>query len=224
MDPKQAVVELRNVAQEALSLPDGEALSARLYGAAISIAGAERAKTAITDEAVWEEEKRATAYLNQELDQFPKGHGWWSPPHNAGLNQALMGMNLWQFTILPMFPKRRAYREDHKGIVIHPNWSPAGNDRLGQVDLSGFSHIDIEIAERIVSAFKKMPTIQETVRRELAWIERTFGIKIPSNIQGGLVKDSLKTAKRRWSVDRLRVKDRLVPLDGSKARDLGSFD
>ena len=129
-----------------------------------------------------------------------------------------MGYNFWRFSILPYFPKRKAYREDLAGIVIHPIWHP---------DTKAPDHLrtlDVEQAKKLIAYARQAPTVQETVRLELAWMETTFSIRIPEAIQGKILKDTLATAKRRWGVDRLRVKDRLLPLDGSAPRDLGGFE
>ena len=158
--------------------------------------------------------KEGRDILDQELEAFRKGHGWWLPPHNLGVNEALMGVNLWRFTILPLFPKKKAYSEEHNGIVIHPIWTSLGNDTY---DLTP------ELAKKMIAAARKQPTIQEDVRKELKWMETYFKIRIPESIKSSLLKEALKTASRRWSIDRLRVKDRLIPLDGSKPRDLGMF-
>jgi len=161
-------------------------------------------------------EKLGVEYLQDKLESFKKGHGMWLPPHNFGLNQALMGWNLWVFTILPMFPKKKAYNAEYNGIVIHPNWTPLKGDRL-------FPEMDLDLAQKLVSIMQRSSTVQETVRKELDWIEREFKIEIPSGIRSKMEKESLTMAGRRWGVDRLRMKDRLIPLDGSKPRDLSSW-
>ena len=165
------------------------------------------------DEEEEDPERLGMEYLQDKLEPFKKKDGMWLPPHNFGLNQALMGWNLWVFTILPLFPRKKAYNAEYNGIVIHPNWSPMKGDRL-------FPEMDLELAQKLVSIMQRASTVQETVRKELDWIEREFKIDIPSSIRSRLEKEALPTARRRWGVDRLRMKDRLIPLDGSKPRDL----
>lgn len=177
---------------------------------------------------VWDdetEEQAAEDYIQQHLTKTQKGNGLWKPPHNLLLNRALMGYNLWVFTILPFGGAKRAYREDLNGLVIQPIWTSLSQGRtLGSLDMSGFSHLDIDTAEKLVQVINDADTISQTVAQELRAIETANGIKIPSTIEAVLMKDALPTAARRWGVDRLRVKKRLIPLDGSKPRDLGSFD
>lgn len=161
--------------------------------------------------------------LKKELQPLGK-NAYWKPPHNLAVNFALMGANLWVFTILPLFWQKKAYREDLKGIVIHPIWTSVKEGRtLGNVDLGGFREMNAQQVQALLGIFPKMPNIEQTVSKELAAIETHFGIQIPGDIQRTLIQESLKTAKRRWGVDRLRVKNRLIPLDGSKPRDLGAW-
>lgn len=210
MDLKQAHAELRDIARELSNVPLPEALdlSGRVLSASLHLAnlGPEDGE----EEA--DPEKAATAYLDTEAEPFPKKRGWWLPPRNFGLNQALMGYNFWRFTILPLFPKKRAYNEQLQGIVIHPIWTPAADQLIRDFDL--------ETAKKVVGLMRKSPTVQDDVRHELAWMEREFSIRIPEAIQAKILKDALTMAKRRWGVDRLRVKDQLIPLDGSAPRDL----
>lgn len=160
---------------------------------------------------------QATAVLNRDLEALPK-HGWWSPPNNYVVNGALMNLNGWIFTILPFHAGKTAYRPASgrfpEGIVIDPNWAPDGKDG----PWSG------KMAEAFAKYAKAQPNVQETVRRELADIERHFKVQIPDNVKAKLVGESLKVAKRRWGVDRLRRRKILVPFDGSKPVELGSWD
>lgn len=159
-------------------------------------------------------EEAAIDYLDSSTERLPKRQAaWWLPPHNLALNQTLLGgYNLWRFTILPLFPKNKAYNERLQGIVIHPSW--------WSVDRRTLTGMDLDLAKKLVGAMNQAPTVQEDVRREMAWIEREFSIVIPEAVQAKIIKDALPTAKRRWSVDRLRLKDRLVPLDGGPVKDL----
>ena len=176
----------------------------------------------IVDPASVEEEK-AMDLLRTEME--PLKNGFWMPPRNLALNFALRGPNLWAFTILPFEGQKRAYRTDLNGIVIRPIWIPVGDGRaIGSMDMSGFSTLTLPHAENLIKVFQKVETIPETVKKQLRLIEASHGIQIPSGVEASLVAESLKVAKRRWGVDRLRVKNRLIPLDGSEPRDLGSFE
>jgi len=165
----------------------------------------------------------ARAFIEQELESLKKG-GYWKPPHNLALNFALMGANFWTFTILPLFWQRKAYRKDLNGIVIHPIWTSVANGRtIGPKNMSGFSELDMKTAQDVVSTIRRAESVQDSVRHELKAIETQFGIDIPTSIVSDLIQDSLKVAKRRWGVDRMKVKDRLIPFDGSPARDLSAW-
>jgi hypothetical protein len=160
---------------------------------------------------------QATTVLNQELEVLSK-NGWWSPPHNYVVNGAMMNLNGWVFTILPFRADKKAYRPAGdrfpEGIVIDPNWASDGKDG----PWSG------KMAEAFAKYAKTQPSVPDTVRRELADIERHFKVQIPDSVKAKLVGDSLKVAKRRWGVDRLRRRNILVPFDGSKPITLGSWD
>ena len=162
------------------------------------------------------EDSASAALFDEHLERFPKSHAWWSPPQNMAINRALMAWNFWRFTILPMFPAKRAYREDLNGIVIRPTWHPASDKDVRLMTL--------DLAEKLLGHVRSSSTIQATVDKELAWVETKFGVKIPSAIKSKLGKDALAAAKRRWSANRLRLKDRFIPLDGGKSRDLGSWE
>ena len=159
-------------------------------------------------------------YLEANAKRFKKGHAWWVPPHNLAINSALMAVNLWRFTILPFQAGRTAYRPAGdrfpEGIVIDPNWDPFERDRT-------FNH-GLKTAEVLVKVAKAQPSISESVKDELESIERHFKIQIPPGIVSHLVGQSLKVAERRWGVDGLRRKRILVPFDGGKSIELGSWD
>lgn len=159
--------------------------------------------------------------LNKELTKFPKGNCWWDPPRNFAINSALMGINLWKFSILPFHPLKRAYRAPGgslpEGIVIHPNWHPL-NDKTYPDD-------NIEIVQKMIAMAKSFGvSLQETVVEELKLIETKFGVKVPDAIEAKLRLEVLKIATRRWSTNRLKTKDTLIPFDGSKPIELGAFD
>lgn len=159
--------------------------------------------------------------FDKELTKFPKKIGWWDPPKNLAINSALMGINLWTFTILPFHSEKRAYHPKtdrlQEGVVLHPNWDPF-NQNLYPDD-------NLELATKLVKLVKTFnQTLQEVVVQELKWIETKFGVQIPDFIGAKLKVEIQKIAARRWSANRLRVKDILIPFDGSKAIELGMFD
>jgi hypothetical protein len=163
--------------------------------------------------------------FDRELTKFPKRNGWWDPPKNLALNSSLMGINLWSFSLLPYHPLKRAYRAASdrfpdrfpEGIVIHPNWHPV-NDKV-------YSDDDPEIAQKMVQMVKGFnSTLQSTVVEQMRWIETKFSIKIPDFIEAKLKLEVVKIATRRWGANRLKTKDTLIPFDGSKAIELGTFD
>lgn len=208
MDRKQAQEELTDIAHGMSGLPGALGLSSQVLASALHLAE-------LGDPSDPEDEspeQAAVAILDAELEALPKKRAWWSPPRNFLINQGLSAYNFYRFTILPMYAARMAYNEALGGIVIHPIWTPLNNDYIRSLDVAA--------ATKLVAIARKSATIQEDVRQELAWIERTFKIDIPDKIKATLTKDALTTAKRRWGVDRLKTKNRLIPLDGSPARDL----
>ena len=214
MDLKQAHAELSDLAQQLAQVPIPEALELSHQILVTAKVLAEQAPVRVAQEE--SEDAAVEIFLDTELERFPKDAAWWLPPHNIALNQTLLGgYNLWRFSILPHFPKRSAYREDLQGIVIHPIWQPLDNRTMD---------VTADVAKRILAAMHSGPTVQEDVRKELAWMETQFSLRIPEAIQAKLIKDALPTARRRWGINRLRVKNRLVPLDGSKPYDLGAFE
>lgn len=177
-----------------------------------------------SEEASADEYVKMEAVLNAGYTKLKKG-GWWDPPHNFVINSALMGLNTWQFSILPMFAERMAYRPANpergtpEGIVIDPSWNPAQNDptRGDTVDHS------VKNAEALMKYGKSQRSVGETVSLELNWVEKKFGVQIPNDIRGTLVRDAPKVASRRWGIDRLRRKKILVPFDGSKTQELSNW-
>jgi hypothetical protein len=162
---------------------------------------------------------QAIEVLDRELKPFPKKHGWWDPPHNYGVNSAIMELNGWYFTILPLFAAKIAYRPKSdrfpEGIVIDPNWAPVKGHTGPHT---------ANTAAIFVKAAKAAPSVQDSVKQELKSIETHFKVDIPASVQSKLIGESLKVAQRRWGVDRLRRRKILVPFDGSKPIELGSFD
>lgn len=159
--------------------------------------------------------------LNKELTKFPKGNCWWNPPKNIAINSALMGLNLWAFSLLPFHPNKRAYRAKSdrfpEGIVLHPGWHPLNNQT--------YPDSELEIIEKMISTVKGFGvTLQDTVTEQIKWIETKFGIKVPAEIEATLKVGVVKMATRRWHINHLKTKDTLIPFDGSKAIELGSFD
>lgn len=210
MSLKEIQSNLAKVAQHIASLPGSLEGASRVLNVSDELAYIPKVSAEEDDE-----ERLGMEYLQDHLEPFKKGSALWLPPHNLCLNRALMGWNLWVFTILPHFPKKKAYRSDLNGIVIRPSWTSLPN--------KDFSAVDLKLAERLVSVMQKATTVQETIRKEMDWIEREFKIEIPSAIRSRMEKECLTMARRRWGVDLLRLKDRLIPLDGSKPRDLSSW-
>lgn len=159
--------------------------------------------------------------FEKELTKFPKKNGWWDPPKNMAINSALMGLNLWKFTLLPFRAHLRAYHAATErlpeGIVIHPNWDSVNNDLYADDDLS--------VAEVLIRVVKSTgQTLQEMVTAEIKWIETKFHVQVPEFIPTKLRTEIQKIATRRWGADRLRLRDTLIPFDGSKSVELGAFD
>lgn len=165
-------------------------------------------------------ESKAVEILDKEMKPLGKKPYRWIPTHNFALNRALFGWNAWHFTILPFMAHAKAYRPAKRGkpegIVLHPNWASYKDAEWGS--------LTPEIAERIISTAKKLPSIKEAVQLELKWIETKFGIDIPSGVKSKILNEAEKVAKRRIDVDRLRIKDELWPFDGGKPIKLGTFD
>lgn len=161
------------------------------------------------------DEAAATDFLEKNFDGMKNGRGWWVSPNNLCINQTLLGIcNLWVFTLLPFRAEAKAYNEKHNGIILHPAWRSTSDRDFAPT---------LDMIKRVYVAAKQSPTVQETVRKELNWIETKFQVQIPSDLEGRLVKEALATATRRWGADRLRMKDRFYPFDGSKPRDVGMW-
>jgi curved DNA-binding protein CbpA len=157
--------------------------------------------------------------LNRELEPFPKKHAWWSPGKNCAINVTLMGgINLWTFSIIPQFYKnvyRPALNGKPEGIVIDPDWHPMRQD---------FSDPSPDLMMKLVDFAKGEESVKDAVKKQLRWIESKFGCQIPSVVEAKLVKDADKVAKRRWGTNGLRTRKILVPFDGTKSIELGSWD
>jgi len=169
--------------------------------------------------------------LNKELEKLKK-NGWWEPNRNYVINWAIMGLNTWRFSILPFRAKMTAYRPAREarwqgdeprpaGIVLDLNWIPTGitDPTRGQTIPSS-----LKVAEALIKLAKTQPDVKDTVRAELDWIERQFGIQIPSQVGLKVISEAPKVAKRRWGTNRLRSKRTFFPFDGGKPIQLGSFD
>lgn len=169
------------------------------------------------------QEKRPEDRLTTEL-QHAGGSGYWKPPHNLMVNFSLSGVNLWMFSILMPFWERLGFDRKNNGIVIKPGWKPLGDRVLGQTDLGGHHHMTDRQVDIVLKAVSDMKSIPETVKEELRKLEQHFHIEIPEASKALLIKNSLATAKRRWTANMLKIKNTLVPLDGSKPRDIGLFD
>lgn len=170
-----------------------------------------------------DDDKDAKALIARELAPLTP-NGFWDPQRAWALNFAFMGPNIWRYTLFP-FGLARGYRKDLNGLVVHQTWKPVdARGDLGYKDSSGFTYLDVATAKKIVSAIQLGPTLEDVVRTELSAIENQFEIKIPLSISNALVKEAPKVAARRWSANKMRIKDRLIPLDGSAPRDLAVFE
>lgn len=141
---------------------------------------------------------------------------WWVPERNLVAHRGNEAWSFWSFTMLPFYAEKTAYREDLGGIVVRPRWRLA-SDRF-------VSEMTPELAKAAVEKMQGWPTLQETGHRELAWIESTFGMKVPDRVATPLLWALDKQAHVRWPLNRLALKDRLIPLDGGPARDLGDWE
>jgi len=169
-----------------------------------------------------DEYDRAVAFLNGAATKLPKKTAWWIPDHNLAINFPLLrGFNLWYYTILPLFPAKKAYlpagadpNGEPEGIVIHPGWHPFKND---------YPEVRFDLAQKVLDFAKKAETVQAQTMQDFHWIESKFGIKIPSEIKTKYVSKAPDIAARRWAVDHLRIRDTFVPFDGRKPVDVPAF-
>jgi hypothetical protein len=173
-------------------------------------------------------------WLDGNLTRFPKDRqgAWWDPPHNYCINSALMGLNTWQFHILPRMRQPLHYppslgmsKEETDnlqpdGIIIDPGWWPTTSSDPTNGDTVDHS---VKVAEILAKFAKGQPSVQQTVKNELTWLEGKYKVMIPPAIEASLIKDALKVATRRWGVNRLRTKKILVPFDGSKAQEMSNW-
>jgi len=162
-----------------------------------------------------EEGNSAEARLVSSLEFLGK-NGYWMPPHNIVVNFALMGVNLWTFTTFKSFWKSMGYRTDLNALVLRLNWAPVGDSVLGQKNMSGFASMNDAQVDHLLKTMKTIPSVEESVNKEFKLMEQHFGIEIPNAIQSAFAKKCLAIAKRRWGVNRMRMKDLVLPLDGSK--------
>ncbi len=142
-------------------------------------------------------------------------NAWWVPPRNLVAHKGCGGWSFWSFTLLPSFAVKRAFREDLGGIVIRPAWRPSDKD---------VPDMSVRLACDISQKMEEFPTLSETVYREMAWIEDTFGVKVPNRIVSGFVRAVDKQARETWGASRLEIRERLVPLDGGPSRDIGKWE
>lgn len=150
--------------------------------------------------------------LHEAMKPLGKKPHWWIPSHNFCLNQALFAWNGWFFTILPLWPDKKAYRPAQygrpEGIVLHPAWRSVRDAQ--------WSQMSPDLVERLVGVAKKQKTIKESAKHEIQWIETKFGIKVPPEVENAILKKIEAVAIRRIDVNTLRIKDELWPLEGGK--------
>jgi hypothetical protein len=156
-----------------------------------------------------------TTRFETELESLAKG-AWWVPGRNLVAHRGNAAWSFWSFTLLPLYASKTAYRDDLGGIVIRPLWRLAADQNAPEMTA--------KLAATAIENMRGWPTLEATARKELAWIETSFGIKIPESIVAGLVGVVDKQAHLRWGLNRLQLKDRLIPLDGALARELGEWE
>ena len=142
------------------------------------------------------------------------GNAYWKPPHNMAVNFAIFGTNLWYFTLFPLYWKSNGYRPDLGSFTIRPIWRSFSDGSLG------YNTLTDGVIKKLAATINKAKSIPDSVKEDLRVMETTWGIDIPDAIKNKLIQDSLKMAKRRWGVDHVRTPNTLVPLDGSKPRNL----
>lgn len=167
----------------------------------------------------------AIALLDAKADRIGKKRAaWWIPDHGLVINQPFIGgFNLWVWSILKLFPTRGSYFPADpengyaEGIVIRPMWQSHPKFRNDQFPET------VESVEKLLKYARGVKTVQQMTRDGFAWIEKEYGITIPGAIETKYVNQAPKIAKRRWSVDRVRMKDTFVPFDGGKAVPMPSW-
>lgn len=201
MDPKTASKEIHKLAEQVadLDIPGTLRCAARIVDAADHIRSL--AGDAPGDASSFE----------AKLQPLGKS-AWWVPDRNLVAHRGKEAWSFWSFTLLPVYANKRGFREDLGSIVLRPVWRLA-------TDLD-VPEMTTKIATRTIERMRLYPTLQDTAQREMAWIDQTFGVKVPDKIATALVCAVGKQARLRWGVNRLLLKDRLIPLDGGKARDL----
>lgn len=149
---------------------------------------------------------------------------WWLPGQGVAVNLPMTGgLQLWRYTTLPvMVPMDRVYREakddDPAGILWRPSWQILRN-------ASGDSGIPImrESLELILGYVEGYHTTGQIQAWEFDAIEKQSGVPVPEAIRQKYIKDSPKVAKRRWGVNRLKIRTNFIPFDGSKKLELNSW-
>jgi len=145
--------------------------------------------------------------MDEKLTKFKKGSAWWKPGKNLAINMTILGkVNLWNFTILPLFPKKTAFSKEDNSIVIHPIWT-------SHYKYKDTYTVNEDVADVFIKAVSSIPDITKTVKGELEWIEKQFKIKINSKVKTKIINESVKVAARRWGVDRLKIKNDLINID-----------
>lgn len=146
------------------------------------------------------------AFLDANLDRFETAADptWWKAPHNLAIRQTGELWKLWRFSILPT---KVVYLSKEKALVVKPHWTTA---MWGETIPS--SMVDIGM---LVATMRTYPTIRESVRKELDWIEKTFHIQVPTQVETNLLDHALFAARTYMGTDAHLVPMRVVPLDGT---------
>jgi len=213
--PQDLQVELRHLMAycEGPELPSREQLSLKLTHLADEVEG----RTAMGYDEPDPEEQIAEDYIRENMTPFKKGRALWIPPHSIALNQTLMGTwNLWQFTLLPLFPGKQSWSSGKyrpEGLITQASW------RSYQGMRDSFNITKLDLAKKIVNLIKGAETVGDSATQDMKWVESKFGVDVSPDIKAKLIREAPKMAARRWGVNALRLKKRLYPNDGSKPLD-----
>lgn len=144
-------------------------------------------------------------YLAQNAVRFPASRSdWWLPAHNLGIKVSGKAMSLWVFTILP--PNvQDIYLADMDSIALRPSWKPHPKHPGALPATEGNVRQSLTMA-------KVRPTVGETIKAELKWIENHFGIAVPADIEARLVQSASKLAAKQWGLPRAQVHDVVLSL------------
>lgn len=155
------------------------------------------------------EHAEAVAKLNTELVRTDKREAWYSPHRSIVLNMPLTGgLDIMQFSCLPMFPLRRAIQDngaEGKVLMIQPAWHFPSHD--------GYRSYDVpKIVDKLISLVKGSETIEQVVKKELAALESQLKITISPLVKEEVVRYSMKVAVGRITTRSLNIKPKEFPI------------